>query len=163
MPSITPLDTILKRLRAQYEQLGEEIAALEATVSQQATPGQQAKQLLGVFGRQWQKVYGQKFIAHYPKDIPICKRILKGLTLEEAERRAMRYLADSDGFLRDAKHPLGLFATKLNKYGNGDYTERAAEDHDLLDEEPPVECQHQPRCHNDVQHTRRTSMELRTR
>lgn len=151
------LQKLLDQLRAQHSRMGDQLDAFEAMLLETHTPGQAAKQWLLAFGEAWAQRYrGEKFIvASWPKDMAIAKRLLAQLEHEELLARARGYLADPDPFYVRAKHPIGLFATNVNRYAKA-----AAHEEDFL-QAPAIGCTHRPQCKSDVQHTRRVSQELR--
>ncbi len=152
------LQQALEALHAADDRLWKAIAEFEDLLSESQTPGQAAKAWLGEYGRAWTFRYrGEKFIvANWAKDMAIAKRLLAQLDAAELLARAKRFLADTDPFYVKARHPLGLFATNVNRYG----TAPAHDDDFLLS--PPVGCKHQPPCTSDVAHTKRLSAELRS-
>lgn len=151
------LESCLKGLQTQHAKMAEQIAEFEAFLAEGNTPGQAAKKWLTAFGGAWLDRYrGEKFVvSNWPKDMAIAKRLLAQLDHEELLARARRYLADRDPFYLNARHPLGLFATNVNKYGTAE-----AHDEEFL-QAPPMGCTHRPLCKSDAAHTQRVNRELR--
>lgn len=159
---MTPqLETLLKQIRATQDKLAEQVDALEAALLGEATIGQEAKAALAHFKTAWEKRYrGERYVPNYASEIPACKRMLAGVTLEDLKARQLRYLHDADPFYVKAKHPLGLFEKHLNKYGTGQYHGASLADGEA-DLFGPVDCGHTPRCRSDAEHTRKQMAELR--
>jgi len=148
-------EALLKRIAANLAKAGEDLGALEALLNEQATPGQLAKRAIDNFGALWVRRYRQvHVIANWPAAMAAMKRLLKDMPLDELNARAARYLESRDPFYAEARHPLMMFVSTINKWGA---TPRAE-----LDFSGPSDCQHDPRCLTDAAHTMRRQSELRT-
>lgn len=152
------LEACLRGLQAQHGKMGEQIAALEALLLEQETPGQIAKRFVTAFANAWSKRHGVVYVVDsWPKHLAIAKRLVVALPLEELLGRLTRYFTDRDKFVVEARHPIGLFASRVNHYSVSD---------DSLDEDflvaPPIGCTHRPLCKSDVDHTKRVNRELRS-
>ena len=152
---------MLDRVRAKYVALGEEFEAITLLLNAEPTPGQEAKRLIAVFCEQWAKRYrGQTYIPTYAKDIAMMKRLLKPLAAAEIERRIGLYLHSDDPFYANARHPLALFVSAINKFNVIGAADPSPFGDDFFAAKP-VDCQHKPACHSDQEHTRRKTREMR--
>lgn len=167
------LDELIKRARASWAKLGEDLDAIEAIGAGEVGPGKQAKTFLKAYALVWNRHHGIAvpigplvpgdivkvggFVIDWAKDTMLAKRLLKQVNAQELHDRAARYLASRDPYYTNAKHPLGLFEKSINKWG---LTSAAGEDADFL-HSAPVDCKHQPPCRSDVAHTTRSMKESR--
>ncbi len=113
--------------------------------------------------KHWQSVWGaryggQPYAWAMVKDVPQMKRLVKMLGPDELKARFTSYVQDSEPFLTRARHPFGLFVSKVNQYAGEKPTG------DLVlggDDSAPVGCKHQPPCLTDVAHTAKVRAEMR--
>lgn len=155
---------LMRRIRGTQAEVNDLIESLEAELRGEATPGQQAKSAVDHYGREWERRYKTKYVPSYAKEIAACKRMLKGITAEELTRRMTAFLQANDAFYVQAKHPIGLFESNLNRFSVGTHTQVVEED--LFGAEidaAAVGCDHVPACRTDSEHTRRSNRELRGR
>jgi hypothetical protein len=151
------LEACLRGLQAQHTKLGEQLAAFEALLSEEATPGQVAKRFVSTFANLWGRRHGTAYVVDsWPKHLAIAKRLVVALPPDELAARLARYFADRDKFVVEARHPIGLFATRVNHYGAAD----GADEEFLVS--PPIGCTHRPQCKSDAAHTKRVGQELRS-
>lgn len=148
-------ERMVSRLRAGAQVLEDLALEVESLLEEHATPGQQAKEFLDWWCARWAEVHGARYVVNGAKDMALIKRALSKVPLADLERRAVRYLRDQDRYVRDAKRPLGLFITRVNRYAE----HTATVDGDLPI--APVDCRHDPPCGSDVEHTRRVMAEAR--
>lgn len=142
----------IEKARMAWGKLGDELDALEAMVAQEPTPSQLAKQILSTYMTLWNQRYpGRRCVPNWPKDMAIAKRLLKHLDVDEIGRRLVTFFQMRDAFYTDAWHPLGMFASSINKLGG----RGPGSDEDLVLSAPPPDCKHTPRCRTDVEHTRK--------
>ncbi len=150
------LERMASRLRKGAQVLEELALEVEALITDQRTPGQQANDFAKWFGEEWSKRHGQKYVDGGAKDRAQIKRLLAKLELEELKARGKRYLHTSDTFVQGAKHPLGLFVSGINKWG-----EDSGEPMLELEAARPADCKHEPPCSSDQEHTRRKMADMR--
>lgn len=91
------------------------------------------KQLEGYFSTCWRVRYSTDYAFTFSKDVPHLKRLIRLLGVEELERRMLNYCRDGDGFLVKARHPFGIFVSRVNDYADVADTGGALE-LELLDE-----------------------------
>lgn len=150
------LERMATRLRKGAQVLEELALEVETLISEERTPGQQANDLVKWFGEQWAKRHGGAYVDGGAKDRVQVKRLLAKLSADEVQTRARRYFATDDPFVINARHPIGLFVTGINKWGED------AEHVELpLDVAAPRGCRHTPPCASDQAHTRRTMADMR--
>lgn len=143
----------VKELRATEKRLGELATMLEARLEGSETASEQHKRVITAFVEAWAKRYGRPYVFAGGKDATAVKRLLKVLPAEEIIQRIARYVTNDDPFYEKVKHSLSMFASTINQHG------------DVLPEQQQlagaVGCGHRPRCRSDVEHTRKTTAELR--
>jgi hypothetical protein len=151
------LERMAARLRKGASVLEELADEVDAFLQEAPPPSQEAKAFLEWWCQAWQKQYRTKYVVSGAKEIVQIKRALKSVTFEDLTHRAQRYLCSSDVFSRDARHPLGLFISQVNKFIGGDPRETS------LDLEPAraVDCHHEPACTTDLEHTRRKLRDMK--
>lgn len=150
------LERMAARLRKGAQVLEELALEVEALISEERTPGQQANDFAKWYGEQWTKRHGGKYVDGGAKDRAQIKRLLGKLELAELQARAKRYLYTSDAYVVGARHPLGLFVSGVNKYG-----EDSGEPMLELEAARPADCKHEPACSSDQEHTRRKMADMR--
>lgn len=150
---------LLASAREHHERTGEVIAEIEALLGGQAGIATQVKQFETTFDGLWCARYTNgetgRYVWAFVRDRPQIKRLLKGLGLEELERRAAVYLASDDRFYARSRHGFSLFISSINTYA------APAEVEDFSLRGAPTNCHHDPRCRTDVDHTRRRRLECR--
>lgn len=150
----------LKQIKTTALKLVEMVEAYEAQQSGDATPGQQAKELVTRFTVLWTNRYQQAYVPTWGKDIASMKRLLGKLAPAAIEQRMAQYLKSGETFYVQARHPLNLFVLNVNKF-TGQAPKAQQADDDLFS--GPSDCRHAPLCRTDEEHTRRKSAELRSR
>lgn len=118
------------------------------------------KRLEHHFSEAWQVRYDTPYAWDFTKDRAQWKRLLKTLSVEDLEIRALNYLRSSDEFYKKARHSFGIFVRSINQL--------AAEAKDTPDLElrpdgwgPCVrEGKHKPACRSDQEHTKRNRQEM---
>jgi hypothetical protein len=152
----------LRRLWAVRLELAEKLAAIDAEIHTvlegEETIAQKLKRLYRAFSKAWELRYGAGYVMNFQIEGPLAKRMLtRGLTVEDIEQRAIRYIRRDDDFLRKRRHDFQLFAKMINEL-----TDRrdmpALVDADETDP-PPADCTHG--CRTGAEHTRRRNDELR--
>jgi hypothetical protein len=147
------LDSAVRGLRATWMKWGEQLDALEAMLSEEATPGQQAKHLLDYFATAWHGKYRQRYVVtNGAAAIAALKKLLKDLTIVEVEKAMTAFLASNDPFYVKARHPLSMFVPAVNKFT----VAAPAADRDMFEMAPP-DCRHAPKCKTDLECSRRAS------
>jgi hypothetical protein len=164
-----PRDAKLAKLLEAALDLQEKLAALFAEMQELLAGGvgigAKLKRVEQAFDRAWGVRYaaGQRgqYVWNYKADRAQTKRLLKRLTIEQLEERALRYLASDDSFFAKARHPFGLFVSSVNRF-----TDSAEAPPELQSEVAelgrPIGCNHNPACRSDQEHTRKKQRELRS-
>lgn len=152
---LTKLLRELRELQAKTYEIGEEMNRI---LEGKAGIGSQLRELETAFDAAWGMRYAGgatgQYVWNRSRDVPMAKRLLKALTLEELTARAVRYVRSEDPFYGRARHPFNLFVQSINTHADSGA--------DLqLEAEAPGDCKHRPRCKTDAQHTRARSTELR--
>lgn len=138
------LRTQLDKCDRSLAALLEEVRGLRLMLDGEATPGQEAQGLVKDFAAAWNGKYaGQAYVPNWAKDVALVKRVLKTLDPAEVRLRIARYLASTDTFYSEARHPIGLFVAAVNKFA------QPADSPGLV----AVGCQHDPKCKTDAAHT----------
>lgn len=137
-----------------HQRLGEQLDQVHRALEKHPTKGQYASRLLQFFAANWEKKYApQKLaIANPEKEIGIWLRLMKAVPPAELCERVRRYFKQTDEFIVSARHPFGLFVSRIN-------------DLSIEASAPPIPigCKHQPACRDDAVHTRRVLTEQRNR
>lgn len=142
----------IQKVRVAWGKLGDELEALEAILTGEATPGQQARDILKTYAAVWRTRYNdEQLVINWPKDTAIIKRLLRTLPLEEINRRIVAFFDHRDRFYVEARYPIAMFASAINKLGGRG---PAGVDDDVLTA-PPSDCRHAPKCRTDVECTRK--------
>lgn len=149
--AMAALDDSEKLLERALKQIDEARSALTAEVPQSVVVGK----LFSCFAELWKRRYQSSYTFTVAKDGSQLKRLLKAEAGIEIARRMKSYLADVDPFVVQAKHPLGLFVSRFNRYAN---TALPLE-RELTE---TFNCNHRPPCRNDAAHTKRMMTELRS-
>lgn len=140
----------LRKLRSQLGDLQEQVDTIEALLAEEATPGQQAKQVCDYFARKWQDRYRQRYVfPSIPGALKQVKGLLKGLTVEQVQAAIDRFLKSGEAFYVSGRHTFPMFASSINKWtvtGPGELFTEAR---------PPADCRHVPPCVDDIEHTRK--------
>jgi hypothetical protein len=156
LQTATKLIAMQRELLEKLQAVGEE---LDAVLGGKATIGDKLRQVCAAFDTAWGQRYagGQtgRYVWNRGPDMAALKRLLKTLTAEELEARAVRYVSDEDRFLSQRRHPFQLFASGVNKYA------LANVDVPAFALEAPGDCRHVPPCRDDVEHTKRRAGEMR--
>lgn len=75
-------------------------------------------QLEAHFSTCWRVRYGSDYAFTFARDVPQLKRLIRILGVEEVERRMLTYCRNADGYLLKARHPFGLFVSRVNDYAD---------------------------------------------
>lgn len=144
-------DELLRRVKMAHEKTTEAIAALEAHVNQEPSEGQLARIAVEGFCSLWKEVYKSDYVVgNWRSAIVNMKRLIIAHGTVDTRQRVRAYLASSDPFYKQAKHPLEMFFTAANRFAVA-----APDKFDDILAAPPADCHHKPRCHTDLQCTRR--------
>jgi len=112
----------LVALQAKLTELGEQQMAVVDEMGKLLAggPGIGAilKQLEAHFSTCWRVRYGSDYAFNFAKDVPQLKRLIRILGVEELERRMLNYCRNADGYLVKARHPFGLFVSRVNDYAD---------------------------------------------
>lgn len=139
---LTKLHNAISAVKAEHVRLGERLLDLEKLATHEPTAGQQMKRLIDSWFTRWGAQYRERYVPT-EKDRGNFKRLLKDLTADEIDARMVRYLADQDPFLAMQKHPLNIFFSQINRFGQA-----------ATIEPRPVGCSHDPACTSEAAHTR---------
>lgn len=124
------------------------------------------KDAMTFFDESWQRKYLTNGVAYeFNKQIDPShfKRLLTKWSMDILKARITAYFADNDPFLRKNLHPVNLFISRINTYVPRSGSGMVNGAHEwLIDEEPPADCRHTPRCRNEVACTAKRRAELRT-
>lgn len=82
-------------------------------------------------------------------------RLIKLLGIEELEARMVRFARSNDPWFSKTSHSFGAFAAAIDQF----VTATAPGELELVDD-APADCQHKPRCLDDVQHTKRRAADM---
>lgn len=109
--------------------------------------------VLDAFGKYWKRLYGHapSIILSSLQALDLEKQ-LAAVPLEQLVAASEAYLASTEKYIREAKHPLSLFLKDPVKYLA---TEAAPA------RQAPRGCRHEPRCGDDAAHTSRDMAERR--
>ncbi len=148
------LEQLVKTFERIARESSDAAVELQNILDTKPSNGQAAKNLLDLFATRWEARYRTKFVTNGAKDMSIFKRLLKSIDANEIDTRQGKYMVDLDPFLVEARHPIGLFATRINAYGS---TKAAAP------QQRAVNCKHVPPCTSDVAHTAKRTAEEKNR
>lgn len=159
----------LAKLRKLAGELLEQADRLDAVLNEQPTEGKIAHGLVTSFGDLWEHKYRAKYaVPNWAAATTNMKRLVKQMGAAEVALRMSRYLASSDGFYVQAKHPLPMFISAVNKFAtrgssllDDDPMRTTQTTDDDLESAAPADCRHRPACRTDEEHTRKRARELR--
>lgn len=152
LEKVTKLLAVAKELHDRH---GDALAEMDAILGGGVGIGAKIQQVETAWQAAWSSRYHGDYVFQYQKDRPQWKRLLKSFTPEALQVRILGYIQDEDAFYVSRRHPLGLFWQAVNKYApvNGSGFD--------LEAPPVADCQHQPRCRSDQDHTRKKQAEMR--
>lgn len=143
-----PIAALLERLdemRTAHLKSLEQIDDIAAMLQARPTLGKQAQIAIGQFVAAWHARYRVAYVVgNEAQAIAAAKKVIRSIGPLELERRIQRYLASSDPYAVQARHPLMLFLTDVNRYAQ-----------DGLTFDAPIGCPHDPPCGSDAECTRR--------
>ena len=143
--------SLVAELHRLLERQLEQIAELEKILSDEPTTTSQTPTLFAAWGHKWAAAHeGEKYVFAQGRDGAAFKRLLKALPLEEIIGRMEAFLADTDPWLVQRRHPLGVFLKNINSIGP---THQAPA--------PVIGCSHVPRCTSEAEHTKKRLAEVR--
>lgn len=152
---------IVKLLEVLGEVRGKENAILEeieALTSGGPGIGLMVRDVMNGFHHAWGRRYGGGYLWQATKDVPAIKRLIKGLGHQEVNERIVCYLANTDPFFGQKRHPFGLFVATVNQHvppaADALALETAAAS--------VVGCSHSPLCRSDQEHTKKRTAEMMT-
>lgn len=155
---IAKLTKLIVAIREEHGKVAALLEEVDAILEGKAGIAEKLKIAEQDFDRAWCSRYspnkGGAYVWRYAMDRPNMKRLLKAIEVADLAQRAIAYVNDSDPYLTRARHPFGLFVTRVNQYAR-----QAAEDFNLA---PVSDCRHDPPCSSDQEHTRRKQAELRS-
>lgn len=142
----------LARARAGLLEALEAIDDAEALVEAKPTLGKQAQILIGTFCAGWTKRYGSSYVVgNEGQALAAAKKALRSITLADLQTRIDRYLDSRDAYTVQAKHPLALFLSDVNRWAQAGLTFGAG----------VIGCPHDPKCETEADCTRRNLAQLR--
>lgn len=155
--TVDKVRTLVAAWRLEHDKGTAILEELETLLAGGVGIGELLKRFEQTFGELWRGRYRSAYVWAYAKDRPSSKRLIKQIGLEELERRAARYLQNSDPFFASKRHPFGLFvATVVQHAAPNDAAELE------LEGTAPADCRHVPRCASDREHTKTRAAEMRT-
>jgi len=151
---------LLEKAKELQEHQAAILEEIDAILGGRAGTAAKLKAIEKGFDERWCNRYakGQSgvYVWNYVRDRPHMKALLRKMDVDELLTRADRYLRSEDGFHVKNRHSFGLFVSSINHWaesapGNGE-----------LDLEGGVaDCQHEPACRSEQEHTRRKMAEMR--
>jgi hypothetical protein len=150
---------LIEVAREREAELGAVLREIEILINGGEGIGTLLKQAEAAFGLAWSTRYPGAYVWQYAKDRPHLKRLIGSLGIEELEARFGRYIRNGDPFFTSRRHPFGTFVATVNQHA-GAGTAPAGGDEDL-ELTAPADCQHDPRCLTDTQHTQRKLRDVR--
>jgi len=143
---------LVDRARKLIEKVSETLTEIESLQNDQPTPGADVKRLFHFFAARWSGRYANAYVFSSGKDAGGFKRLLKTMPRPEIERRISNYLDTEEPFLVRHRHPLSLFFSNVNAYGDTPWGGTVAR---------PMGCEHEPPCTTDAEHTARKLQDVR--
>ena len=152
VPTAAILDR-LSRARAMLLDALEQIDDAEALAEAKPTLGKQAQVLVGSFCSAWHTRYKTAYVvANEGQAIASAKKVLRSIPLLDLQQRIERYLDSRDAYLAQAKHPLGLFLSDVNRWAQTGLAFGGV-----------IGCDHAPACESEADCTRRRMAVMRER
>lgn len=135
----------ISRARAMLQEALEQLDDAEALVEAKPTLGKQAQVLVGSFCSAWHARYRTAYVvANEGQAIQNAKKVLRAVPLAEIQARIDRYLDSRDAYLVQAKHPLGLFLSDVNRWAQVGLAFGGV-----------IGCEHLPACESEAECTKR--------
>lgn len=152
----------IKDCRELLKKVGEHLDWLEKFASSEAaSQGHAIKAYLTAFDKLWEARYKTKYVrlekGEGARDAKAAKKLLAELERADLWQRTQKFIASSEPYYVEQRHPFWLFARDVNKFGAAPPPSSSTTTHT-----PAVQdCRHTPRCASDVEHTRRRSEDMR--
>jgi hypothetical protein len=156
----TKIVKLIADVKSSIAKLNDQVLQLEALVAGENP----VRDVIAFWCSEWKLRYAANYDVT-KADAGNFKRLVTANGLNEMKQRVARYLADGDRFLVQQKHPLSMFFKRVSGYATPLPVERGALRHameyDLDPSTIPADCRHDPPCHDDIEHTRRRTREMR--
>lgn len=143
-------DGIRKMLTGALAQLD----ALETKISADPSERQVVKAVLTAFDQLRAQRYNEPYVFAGAKDAAHAKRLLKQVGREVLWAKMRLYIKSNDPFYVKTRHSWGCFVSAVNTLASSVTDDGAPASR-------PADCNHQPPCKTDVEHTRRRRQDLR--
>lgn len=141
----------LARARAGLLEALEAIDDAEALVEAKPTIGKQAQVLIGSFCAAWHARYKTTYVVgNEGQAIQAAKKVLRSIPLADLQARIDRYLDSRDAYTVQAKHPIGLFLSDVNRWAQTGLAFGGV-----------IGCTHVPACESDADCTKRNLAVMR--